>query len=644
MNDCRWIWEPQSKAYGNYGNANQWTVNAGLTSLARESCQNSADARRDASADLVYTFISLRGQARADFEDALGWNSALKPHLEAMTGGADGSVAAGQIRAGLEALEQSERLMLLRIDDYGCRGLTGPEFSDVPENEYGNFIKLCRLDLFSGKAEAAGGSFGLGKAVYWRFSTVQTVLFNSVLTPEESVDGQRRNRVFGVNQGTVHRVGEKAYQGRGYFGIEDEDGAARSVWDEDDLVRRLHLRRDDDRPGTTALVLGFDDPDNPLGEGETQDQVFKRLTKELRDGIEESFWPLLTRGGMKVRIDHVVDGELVDSIPIDALERYEELVRALKRFDKGDVDETLQKPYDVVQRDLPIKIAKRRSGDQHEVFTHHAKLVVTMSDDNRDPLEDRVCLFRKPEMVVQTIDKKYEGRRYHAFVVAGAAVHPGEASEAELRADDFLRFAEPPAHDRWIPSKGRGQASQVNLTANYTPPWIPNLANIEKEVLSALDALFDVVPTPDGKGPEAILRHLRFLKSEPGAGPSKGGAPRKPAIELVDWKVVDGRWQVEVEVQAKNRPEGWAITPSLVLVGLDGKRQPIAWEGDLEPVEGCTVDGDQVLIPATSRKRRVSARFRGSSASDLPIPADLAAVDVVTRTINPITVKEEVSA
>src|SRR4051812_34638016 len=101
MSDCQWIWEEQSKTYGNYGNANQWTVNAGLASLARESCQNSADARAGSSAELVYTFITLTGEARRDFEDTLGWDHVLRPHLDAMTAGATGAVAAGQIRAGL---------------------------------------------------------------------------------------------------------------------------------------------------------------------------------------------------------------------------------------------------------------------------------------------------------------------------------------------------------------------------------------------------------------------------------------------------------------------------------------------------------------------------------------------------------------
>ena len=58
-----WKWATQNKAYANFGNANQWTVNAGLSSLARETAQNSNDARIDGQpADLVYRFIRLSGR------------------------------------------------------------------------------------------------------------------------------------------------------------------------------------------------------------------------------------------------------------------------------------------------------------------------------------------------------------------------------------------------------------------------------------------------------------------------------------------------------------------------------------------------------------------------------------------------------
>ncbi|EUA20475.1 hypothetical protein I552_6763 [Mycobacterium xenopi 3993] len=259
-----WQWEKQSPSYANYGNANQWTVNAGLPSLARESAQNSNDARLDGhKADLVYSFIRLKGDLRSRFEDAIGWQTDLKPHLQAMAGAAEGAVSAGQLQSGLAALESSDALVLLRIADYGARGLTGPEFAEGNPTQYGNFIKLCRLDLFSGKDKTSGGSFGLGKAVYWRFSRLQTVIFNSTISPEEAVNSRWQNRLLGVNQGVVHQINNINYQGRGFFGAINGNGYVASVWDHQELVDALKLRRHDSRPGTSALLVGFYDPDEP---------------------------------------------------------------------------------------------------------------------------------------------------------------------------------------------------------------------------------------------------------------------------------------------------------------------------------------------------------------------------------------------
>ena len=36
-----------------------------------------------------------------------------------------------------------------------------------------------------------------------------------------------------------------------------------SVWDNQELAEDLHLSREDDRPGTSALLVGFYDPDEP---------------------------------------------------------------------------------------------------------------------------------------------------------------------------------------------------------------------------------------------------------------------------------------------------------------------------------------------------------------------------------------------
>ncbi|WP_370181628.1 hypothetical protein [Rhodococcus wratislaviensis] len=629
MAELAWEWDKQSSTYGNYGNANQWTVNAGLASLARESTQNTNDARSEENPSLVYTFIRLSGEARSDFLRTLNWSDELEPHLRAMSSESAGAVTAGHIKTGLEAMAQPDPLVLLKVSDYGCRGLTGPEFSDIDSERFGNFIKLCRLDLFSGKNETSGGSFGLGKAVYWRFSRIQTVLFNSMVADSDAVDGNTRNRLFGVNQGVVHRVGTKSFQGRGYFGVPRKKGSVTSTWASESVVESLHLQRAGNRPGTSAMIVGFYDPDEP-DRGDTVDGLIK-MAEELRSGIEESFWPLLARRRLQVRIEVVNDCARELDTVVDPEDTYTELVRALRRFDSGDLDETLDETYSVVARDIPISISKRKSGAGHAKFVHNAKLVVTKSDKQKDPLENKVCLLRQPEMVVQTLDRTFENHTYHAFLLAGGAVNPDSSSAEDRWADDFLRFAEPPAHDQWIPRGGRNKSSQSSLSAHYVAPWVPNLQAIEKSVAEQLLDLFGAPPPTGSKPPTAVFKHLSFLRGEAGEGGATGTTSRKPTIDITEWKVVDGHWHLTFRVKARNEPGGWALSPALYFIGLDGGGQEVAW--DSLRSDDARIEDGAVLLEAKEKGRFVQATVTGVSVADLPIPAEDSAVDVQLRNV-----------
>lgn len=629
MTELAWQWDKQSRTYGNYGNANQWTVNAGLASLARESTQNTNDARSEQNPSLVFSFIRLSGDEREKFLRTLNWSEELEPHLSAMSSESTGAVTAGHIKTGLETLSQPDPLVLLKVSDYGCRGLTGPEFSDIDSDRFGNFVKLCRLDLFSGKNETSGGSFGLGKAVYWRFSRIQTVLFNSVLAESDAVDGHTRNRLFGVNQGVVHRLGTTSYQGRGYFGIPGKKGNVTSTWAPEELVESLHLQRTGSRPGTSAMIVGFYDPDDPE-RGNTVEGMVK-MAEDLRAGIEESFWPLLARRRLQVRIEVINDGARVLDTVVNPEDTYTELVRALRRFDAGDLDQSLDETYSVVARDVPIAISKRKSGTAHAKFVHNAKLIVTKSDKQKDTLENKVCLLRQPEMVVQTLDRTFENHTYHAFLLAGGAIHPDASTPEDRWADDFLRFAEPPAHDQWIPRGGRNKSSQSSLSAHYVAPWVPNLQAIEKNVTEKLLDLFGAPPPADSKPPESVFKHLRFLRGEPGAGGSSGTASRKPTVDITSWKVSGDKWHLTFRVRARNQPGGWALSPALYFVGLDGRGQEVEWES-LESNDAQVKDNTLYLEPM-ERGRFVQATVTGVSVSDLPIPAADAAVDVQLRNL-----------
>lgn len=610
-----WEWEEQSPAYGSYGNPNQFTVGGGITSLAREASQNSNDARLDDEVgELHFTFIPLSGTARSRFEEALDW-STLRPHLDAM--GAGNQVMTSSMRDGLRYLDDQDELLVLRIEDRNCRGLTGPELATADEDDFGHFIKLCRLDLFSGKDQTAGGSFGLGKAVYWRFSRLQTVLFNSHLS--KPWNGSRRNRLFGVNQGTVHDVAGTRYKGRGYFG-EPGDELVVSQFASDDTVEALHVARPTDASGTTALVVGFWDPDNP-------DHGVDRFAADLEREIEESFWPLITRGRMRFFVD--IEGDAVPAVEVRPDRTFTELTYALESYDEGNITEELSEVGDVVVRDVPIQVPKRKSAPTHDAFTHSAKLIVTLSDDVPDSLENKVCLFRGPGMVVETISEEFPGVTYHAALLAGAAVDPGAPDEYLDRADNFLRIAEPPTHDRWIPTKSGNL--RTSLAANYVPPYVPNLRAIREVAKAELRDLFGVVVAGDDRPPESIVKYLKLIGGSP---PVRIG---KPQLDLTAARVVDGRWEVTVTATMKNRPEGWSFRPVATFVGVDAG-QRVAWQSISAAGDSCTVGEGRVVVEGRPRARTLRATFTAVTDPEThPIPAERSAIDVVALEPGPGT-------
>ena len=536
----------------------------------------------------------------------------LKSHLEAMALANGKAVAATALAKHLSDMESERDLILLRIDDYGACGLTGPEFADEDMDSYGTFIKLLRTDLFSDKDAGAGASYGLGKSAYWAYSRIRTTIFSSA--PTGWSPGLRR--VLGVNQGLSHSLEGTLFDGRGFFGIGADGGMIKSEQTDDASLRDLMLDRDSDETGTSALVIGFHDPQNP-------EATIDDLADGLRAGIEQNFWPLITRGRVEITVTKI-DGDVVTPVSVDPRRTYGDLCRALQLLDGGGENLVLAAPGDVIVRPLTIRVPRRISNPTHPSFEHEAKLVITYSDEVADDLENTISLFRRPEMIVEVLRKQYPGRVYHAFLVAGAAVRPNDLDANDESADDFLRFAEPPSHNHWIPTSNQSSVSRENLRNNYRNPFIRNLEDIKKSIFKELDDIFNAPPPRNPNGPEAITKHLKFLNR----GDAPPPAPRKPTVAIASAAIdpASDSWIVRVVVDAPNRAEGWSFDPVLAFVGDDGK-QTIVKLLAIEDATGCSIEDGRVVISGPKSRKRLTAQYTmRSDASSHPIPSSESAV------------------
>lgn len=116
-----------------------------LDLFVRESIQNSLDAAKDNSG-----FVDVQFRT-GDFNSKF-----LCEHLEG-------------IKSDFVTSYQDNAARFISISDKNTNGLTGPlHFSDVRNDNYGNLLKLVYEINMPQTQEGSGGSWGLGKTIYFR--------------------------------------------------------------------------------------------------------------------------------------------------------------------------------------------------------------------------------------------------------------------------------------------------------------------------------------------------------------------------------------------------------------------------------------------------------------------------------------------
>lgn len=599
-----WAWRPEPPDRArDFGNANVWSFTPSVETLVRESIQNVLDAARATSVGVIFGITRLRGDGVEAFKEAVLWDD-LRAHLEASAAG-DNKLG-HQLRFGLDQVEQSGELLLLRIEDRGTTGLCGEEFGE------GNFAALTRNNLDSSKASTtSGGAFGLGKAVFWRTSLISTVFFHSNLATAIE-DGRRRGRIIGRAELPWHSIGDRNCAGPGWFGRRVAD-RAESFWEAGVLADDLKLTRSDAEPGTSVLVVGFHDP--------TSDTTLspRDLALQIEVAAARHFWPALADGRLSVRVETAENDHTTSSVQVESERLQPAFVDALQRQTEGQTVESLVDPGDVVVRHVPLRIPGRRDGE-HRKVVHEAVLVVRRADET-DETAGELALFRGAGMVVKYVSLR--GLRVGAFPVHAMALC-GEAVGKEanqVAGEMFLRTAEPPAHNDWAPTP--------DLRAAYEQGYRKGLEDFIRELKRQIAELVAPAVRNEEEGPQS-LRELFQV----GAGAESSNRPRiANASAHLDQ---DGRWIVEGQIRVRPGTHGWRVRPVVVFATDSGAGTPVPWEeldvfkagADVTTHDGTT--NRSVTLPARSRE----VPFRGVAAVDrYPVPGYRSSVELDLRRI-----------
>jgi transcriptional regulator with XRE-family HTH domain len=592
---CNWYYRPAPQDEGReLGNAAGFAFSGGLATLARETSQNILDEAKPGqpTVEARYTLIELSGARLDSFKEAIDFND-LQPHLEAAADSRQ--KVATVIRKGLKTLTDEKKLILLRIEDYGAKGLVGPEYED------GNYMAVVRNILDSYKGENAGGSYGLGKSVMWACSQFGLVLINSTLSVAQ--DGQREGRFIGRLDLPWHRLPAadgtttKAYAGPAWYGEKDAERGevTRSYWGNEALASDTHLERANDESGTSFLVVGAYDPDDAV---ETVEDMHDQLVQALA----KSFWPAMVEraggdpGMMTALVRSERNGVTLKSDLVDPSSHSPAKARMLQVHRDDLTVDALESPGDVVRRRVTLNIPRRLADGAHAPQQHEAVLLITEAGEDETD-SNRVAFMRGSHMIIRedaVAGLPMGSRSFHAVVLAGLAAGDDPADKA---ADRFLRAAEPPEHNNWEVTP--------DVSGSYARGYGKALTDFKAEVRKAIR---DVVGRPArdlSDGPDALKELLRI--SPPAADTTK--RPKvKSAVGKPDTK---GRWSVDVRVSLPDRPTSWKFSPTLRFGTESGAAIPVVWE-EIVAKDKCTVTDD--VITANPRAREV--RFTGTTKAD----------------------------
>ena len=549
-----------------------------LDTFVREVVQNINDQRlSEKPAIAKFVLEDLSGLRLKSLLELIGWNSGLREHLEGVAKGDSHQQASAQ-----KALDdvKKNRVRTLTIVDQNTNGLTGGETT-----KNGNFAMLCRHELVTDSDPKAvrGGSFGIGKSVLWAFSSASSILFNSI--PKDNPEGGKEERFIGRAYLPTHEIGKGAsiitFKPDGWFGHSAETGEDKGIASVRGTEAAKHvasssLSRSGLGSGTSILVPFFE---NPL---DNKEQSLEDLGKSIELSVAKWFWPAIVAVSLKSSV-------LIKTAGGRELEREVSLPRWVNYFTRSQDApreiEVITEEAGAAKSEFGIQFPQRLAKDQHPEFEGKVELCLTKLTDQegdeleKEKLENTVALVRGALMVVQY--SKYLPDSFPAYV---GVLHVGRAvgdSVEHRQVENFFKDAEPPAHNKWKPTK--------KLKDNYKGSGATQaLESLKRNMAEAAKKLLGVSNVIGEKVPKKLAELL--------AGRRKGRIIKR--TETFHTNILELKWINESSILAKanlKRTKGkkaWVVKVGLKLVNESGAKVGLEHSLDsfkiIKPKSGCT--------------------------------------------------------
>ncbi len=432
-----------------------------IESLVRESIQNSNDARqkaleknmitKDKPCIVNFQYLEIIGKQRAKFINKINSGKQLSSRLKASKIiRHDNSDIDKYFDVYSNSNENSFSLFV--IHDFNTTGLYGAELGD----DDSPFSALCRDSGLSQKTEigSKGGSYGMGKSVFWKFSDFNTVLFLSYTINKEN-NNRKEYRLFGLSDLGSHKLQGKEYDGVGEFGkrILDQDDEkisgdyGKSVWstniDSFDFIPKAIRDKRRGKVGTSIIILGFHE--------------FKYNNSSINDlkiNVYKWFWPLITLNKLFVHVDN---NEMSEKLSIDNIP--DEFLPFKIIFDEIIKYKDEEIPKDVILHDqFQVSFPSTDSTDVNSKYIYSnvnlfLKKISTFPDIIDESMKNNIAWMRGSFSIVKYYKKNSPigSEGYFGLLLAGSAleIYISDLKDHHRLLDDFLRYSETPSHDDW---------------------------------------------------------------------------------------------------------------------------------------------------------------------------------------------------
>lgn len=519
--------------------------------FVREVLQNSLDAVWEGQ--VVRVHFKLRkinnpGQ-RTNFLNAIGW-SALRQRVAA----ANSVRRKQQLPCEFGAPEELEdgSLRVLEISEFGTIGLVGPEVIMQEEDERRlpgempkAYIALVRDDARREKLGlGSGGTYGLGKAVLWAASRIQTVIFFSRLCmPFDNTT----HRAAGQARLGPHFLNNRPYLGLGYGG-DCSRGWCRPICNSAAKAMATNLginrRETEAEAGTTIIIPFWEQPSCNEDEGDVSPHVL------IARYAARYFWPALVDNRLVVTTESE-DGE--QSKANEHLFFYQPFIELYQRLKAGQ-----RGPNDAPPEEICFQVPVGPPPHTRPATHTYAKVGMAFANHNEEVREDfirKVACIRGQGMVVGY--SKMTGntlvRPFVGVVLGGRAA---QANDNGTRGDVLLGFSEYVTHTRW---------DEKSASLRYWPEARP----VIRELLKKFRDYFERnsrVEQPETTGCLAAVEEgLKF----PGAG-QVGPQPLPPTGQPVLKKRLFARAQNRYRFE--------------IIARIEANQPPCAIEVWVEPV------------------------------------------------------------